>query len=97
MEYQTITLEIAEGVATVTLNRGEVMNALNGQMRAEITHAVTEAGQTARVVVLTGAGRAAHDLPNMGRGSPSGVAASPTVTASSSLASPALPKLLRQV
>lgn len=58
MEYQTITLEIAEGVATVTLNRGEVMNALNGQMRAEITHAVTEAGQTARVVVLTGAGRA---------------------------------------
>ncbi|WP_370282219.1 enoyl-CoA hydratase-related protein [Pseudooceanicola sp.] len=58
MEYQTITLESAEGIATVTLNRGEVMNALNGQMRAEITHAVTEAGQNARVVVITGSGRA---------------------------------------
>ena len=34
------------------------MNALNTQMRAEITHAVRESGETARVVVLTGAGRA---------------------------------------
>ena len=34
------------------------MNALNTQMRAEITHAVGTAGREARVVVLTGEGRA---------------------------------------
>ena len=58
MDYQTITYDIADGIATVTLNRADVMNALNGQMRAEITHAVTEGGRNARVVVLTGTGRA---------------------------------------
>lgn len=58
MEYQTILLEREGGVATVTLNRPEVMNALDGLMRAELRHAVAEAGQGCRVVVLTGAGRA---------------------------------------
>ncbi|OWU83855.1 enoyl-CoA hydratase [Oceanicola sp. 22II-s10i] len=58
MDYQTITLDITDGVAVIRLSRAEVMNALNGQMRAEITHAVGEAGRTARVVVLTGEGRA---------------------------------------
>ncbi len=57
-DYQTITLEIAEGVAVIALNRPEKMNALNAQMRAEITDAMTHAGRTARVVVLTGNGRA---------------------------------------
>lgn len=58
MEYQTITRMDRDGMAVVTLNRPEVMNALNAQMRAEITHAVEDAGKTARVVVLTGTGRA---------------------------------------
>ncbi len=58
MQYETITLEIAEDIAVVTLRRPDVMNALNTQMRAEITHAVGTAGQEARVVVLTGEGRA---------------------------------------
>jgi 2-(1,2-epoxy-1,2-dihydrophenyl)acetyl-CoA isomerase len=58
MDYQTITLEIENDVAVVALNRPDVMNALNTQMRAEITHAVQSAGTQARVVVLTGAGRA---------------------------------------
>ncbi|WP_375691240.1 enoyl-CoA hydratase-related protein [Pseudooceanicola sp. LIPI14-2-Ac024] len=58
MDYQTITLEIADDIAVVTLNRAEVMNALSSQMRAEITHAVTEGGKSARVVVITGTGRA---------------------------------------
>lgn len=56
MDYETITLDDRDGIAVITLNRAEVMNALNTQMRAEITHAVSNAGQTARVVVLTGAG-----------------------------------------
>jgi 2-(1,2-epoxy-1,2-dihydrophenyl)acetyl-CoA isomerase len=58
MDYQTITLGIADDIAVVTLNRPEKMNALNTQMRAEIGHAVKAAGETARVVVLTGAGSA---------------------------------------
>ncbi|WP_415920796.1 enoyl-CoA hydratase-related protein [Tateyamaria sp. SN6-1] len=58
MDYQTITYELADGIATVTLNRPDVMNALSTQMRAEITHAVKAGGKDARVVVLTGAGRA---------------------------------------
>ena len=58
MIYETITCEINDDIAVVTLNRPDVMNALNKQMRAEITHAVRESGRIARVVVLTGAGRA---------------------------------------
>ncbi len=58
MEYQTITRHDQDGMAVITLNRPDVMNALNTQMRAELTDAVGDAGKTARVVVLTGAGRA---------------------------------------
>lgn len=58
MDYQTLICETTDGVATITLNRAEKMNALSTQMRAEIAYAVSEAGKTARVVVLTGAGRA---------------------------------------
>jgi 2-(1,2-epoxy-1,2-dihydrophenyl)acetyl-CoA isomerase len=58
MDYSTITFGIDEDRAILTLNRPEVMNALDTQMRAEITHAVRRAGAEARVLVLTGAGRA---------------------------------------
>lgn len=57
-DYQTITLEIAEDIAVLCLDRADKMNALNAQMRAEITDAVILAGREARVVVLTGKGRA---------------------------------------
>ncbi len=58
MQYDMITYDLTDGVAQVTLNRPDVMNALNTQMRAEITDAVIRGGREARVVVLTGAGRA---------------------------------------
>lgn len=58
MIYDTITYALADNIATVTLNRPDVMNALNTQMRAEITDAVSRGGREARVVVLTGEGRA---------------------------------------
>lgn len=58
MEYQTLTYSVQDGVAVITLNRPETLNALTQQMRAEITDAVTSAGQEARVLVLTGAGKA---------------------------------------
>jgi 2-(1,2-epoxy-1,2-dihydrophenyl)acetyl-CoA isomerase len=58
MEYQTIRLAVEDGIAVLTLARPEKMNALNTQMRAEILHAVRAAGTEARVLVLTGEGRA---------------------------------------
>jgi len=58
MGYQTIRYAEEGGIATVTLDRPEVMNALNRAMRAEITEAVMRAAATARVIVLTGTGRA---------------------------------------
>ena len=68
MIYETITCEINDDIAVVTLNRPEVMNALNTQMRAEITYAVRESGKIARVVVLTGAGRAFCSGQGLGGG-----------------------------
>lgn len=58
MEFDTITLAEAGGIATITLNRPEVMNALSSRMRAELLAAMRMAEARARVIVLTGAGRA---------------------------------------
>ncbi|ARE38549.1 Enoyl-CoA hydratase [Rhodovulum sp. P5] len=58
MVYKVIDYTVADDIATVTLNRPEVMNALDTQMRAEIRDAVRHAAEEARVMVLTGAGRA---------------------------------------
>ncbi|MDQ7072229.1 MAG: enoyl-CoA hydratase-related protein [Rhodobacterales bacterium] len=58
MDYQTITLEISDDIAVLRLNRADVMNALNTQMRVEIAHAVKAGEAAARVLVITGAGRA---------------------------------------
>ncbi|PWE33076.1 2-(1,2-epoxy-1,2-dihydrophenyl)acetyl-CoA isomerase [Maritimibacter sp. 55A14] len=58
MQYDTIRYSLRDDIAIVTFRRPEVMNALNTQMRAELTHAVKSAGEEARVLVLTGKGRA---------------------------------------
>lgn len=57
---QLVKVERHEGVALVTLNRPEAMNALSKLMRAEIasTFAALDADDSVRAVVLTGAGRA---------------------------------------
>lgn len=68
MEYQAITYELTGDVAVITLNRPEVMNALNAQMRAEITHAVRASGHDARAVVITGAGEAFCSGQDLGGG-----------------------------
>ncbi|MEB8388348.1 enoyl-CoA hydratase-related protein [Rhodobacteraceae bacterium KMM 6894] len=68
-DYSTITLEIADDVAILRLNRPDRMNALSTQMRAEITDAAIFAGKSARVLVLTGEGRAfcsGQDLSDTG-------------------------------
>lgn len=69
MDYQTITCTEEGGIGIVTLNRPEVMNALNSVMRTEIRAAFEALAQTARVIVLTGAGRAfcsGQDLASVG-------------------------------
>jgi len=56
--FQTISYDCAGGVAVLTLNRPAVMNALSSQMRRELLDAMGRAVAEARVVVLTGTGRA---------------------------------------
>lgn len=58
MQYQTILYDVASNVATITLNRPEMLNAMSGQMRLDLGHALRRAGDEARALVLTGAGRA---------------------------------------
>lgn len=56
---QTLRLDIAEGVATLTLDRPDRMNAINAAMKAELAEALDRIeSERARCVVLTGAGRA---------------------------------------
>jgi 2-(1,2-epoxy-1,2-dihydrophenyl)acetyl-CoA isomerase len=51
--------EVADGVATLTLNRPEALNALNSQLRRELMAAMKAAARDdgIRAVVITGAGR----------------------------------------
>ena len=58
MSYQTITYTAAEGLAVIALNRPEVMNALNRQLRLDLIDGITGAAREARALVLTGTGRA---------------------------------------
>ena len=57
MAFETITLEVKDQVATITLNRPERLNACSLDMATDIIDALDDLGD-ARVVVLTGAGRA---------------------------------------
>ncbi|MBA4489775.1 enoyl-CoA hydratase-related protein [Paracoccus sp. S1E-3] len=58
MAYETISFSTRDGIATLMLNRPQVMNALNTRMRAEITEALNSIGEDVRCVVMTGAGAA---------------------------------------
>ena len=58
MEYQTLLFEIKDGVAVITINRPDKLNALNDQVMAELA-AVAErlaTGDDIRGAILTGAG-----------------------------------------
>lgn len=68
-DYTTLTLDIADDIAVLRLDRPDRMNALDTQMRAEITAAAGEAAKHARVLVLTGTGKAfcaGQDLGDVG-------------------------------
>lgn len=68
MQYQSIKLNVHAGIATLTLNRPDLMNALNTEMRAEITHAVQASPGMARVLVMTGKGKAFCSGQDLGSG-----------------------------
>src|SRR5882757_8652867 len=57
-EFDKVLYEVADGVATVTLNDPEKRNMLSGQMLSELVAAMETArdSETVRAVVLTGAG-----------------------------------------
>jgi len=59
MEYQYVILQKEDGIATITLNRPEKLNALTPAMRVEIRKALEDAAtdDSIRVLILTGAGR----------------------------------------
>jgi enoyl-CoA hydratase len=60
MAYETIIVEIADGVALITLNRPDALNALNSQLLRELARAVekADASDKVRCIVLTGSDKA---------------------------------------
>ncbi len=60
MTYETLIVEIAEGVALVRLNRPKALNALNSQLLGELAAALTaaDADPAVRCIVLTGSDKA---------------------------------------
>ena len=59
MAYEQILYAVEDGVATITLNRPERLNAWNGTIASEVKAAMHTASDNAavKVIVLTGAGR----------------------------------------
>lgn len=59
-KYNTVLVERDDGVAVVSLNRCDSLNAFNSELRRELRSAVREVNDdpAVRVVILTGAGRA---------------------------------------
>ncbi|TWT05026.1 enoyl-CoA hydratase [Reyranella sp. CPCC 100927] len=59
MTEQTVQYAVADGIATVTLNRPDKLNAWTRQMQGEVKDAMLRAAADAavRAIILTGAGR----------------------------------------
>jgi enoyl-CoA hydratase/carnithine racemase len=59
-DFETLLYHVEDGIATITLNRPEKMNAFTAQMRDDLVAAfdATDADDAVRVVIVTGAGRA---------------------------------------
>jgi enoyl-CoA hydratase len=79
VKLETLLFEVADGVALLTLNRPERLNAMNRAMLADIQTALdrVEEDDDIRVAVVTGAGKAfssGFDLKEQMEASPQGVA-----------------------
>ncbi|HUZ12436.1 MAG TPA: crotonase/enoyl-CoA hydratase family protein [Caulobacteraceae bacterium] len=57
--FETILIDVQEGIATVTLNRPERLNAFTTQMMSDLIAAfdITDADDAVKAVIVTGAGR----------------------------------------
>ncbi len=60
MEYEAINYEVEDNILTITLNRPEKLNALNGTMSSEILNALDRADSddNVKAIIFTGKGRA---------------------------------------
>jgi enoyl-CoA hydratase len=58
MTYSTLVLDTTDGIATITVNRPDKLNALNSEVIAELGRAMVAVGSDASIrgVILTGAG-----------------------------------------
>ncbi|MFC6988949.1 enoyl-CoA hydratase/isomerase family protein [Haloplanus sp. GCM10025708] len=57
MSWNTVTLDVDDGVATLTVDRPDALNAMNRETLGELDEAIDEAkAEDAPVLVLTGAG-----------------------------------------
>lgn len=70
MTYQHLLYDVADGIATVTLNRPDKLNAVNGEMIDELIAVAdrVDADDKVRVVIVTGAGRAFCAGADLSRG-----------------------------
>jgi enoyl-CoA hydratase/carnithine racemase len=60
LTFETLLYEVADGIATITLNRPDKLNAFTVQMRDDLLAVFdhTDADDAVRAVIVTGAGRA---------------------------------------
>jgi enoyl-CoA hydratase/carnithine racemase len=70
MEEQVVDLDVADGIATITLNRPERLNALNGAMATQLVAAIDaiDRDDAVRCAIVTGAGRAFCAGADLSRG-----------------------------
>jgi enoyl-CoA hydratase/carnithine racemase len=59
VDYEQILYDVTDGIATITMNRPDKLNAFTGRMMAEMIDAFdrSDADDGVRVVIVTGAGR----------------------------------------
>ena len=69
-DFETCFLDIADGVAVLTLNRPDRMNAFTGQMMLDMIASfdLTDADDSVKAVIVTGAGRAFCAGADLGAG-----------------------------
>jgi enoyl-CoA hydratase/carnithine racemase len=70
MSFETILYDVKDGVATITLNRPDRMNAFTGQMMLDMIGAfdLSDADDSVKAVIVTGAGRAFCAGADLGAG-----------------------------
>lgn len=60
MEYKVLKLDVDQGIATITINRPQVLNALNTNFFVEMNHVLDrlEEDSSTRVIIITGVDKA---------------------------------------